>query len=749
MARKNKGSQNKQLWDRANNAIRMKWRSKSQKGYDFYLDDQLTKKELNDLDEAGMPSFNINRILPIIEIMKYFATANSPRWKAVGVDGSDVDLAQIHSDVADYCWYISNGDSIYAQVILDSLVKSVGYIHIDVDQDMDDGKGEVVFKKIDPYDVYVDPASKDFLLRDASYIVIKKNLTRSQLKRLFPQFSRKVNKATGGHTNGDEGYSQRDTDMSNSIQQDDMLGLAVTVEGEQDDILAYYENYMKIKVPFVNATLQIKPTEEERQRIKEAVNVQMQEFTAEVQVGLKEKEMQLQQALQAGEIIEDRAKLEMQKAQQMAEQAIQEKQQELMSVAQDAATRTEQHVLREEEFNARIKSEEYARNIVSSVKFHKTRIKVVVSVGDATFLYEYELPIDEYPIIPIPYLYTGTPCPMSAVMPLIGKQQEINKAHQVMLHNANLASNLRWQYEEGSIPEEDWEQYSSSPGALLKYRQGFNPPTHILPAPINNAFYTVVQEGKSDMEYIAGIPSAMMGFVQDQAETYRGLLANDEFGTRRLRAWMISIVEPALEHIGQVHRKIAQRHYAIDKVFRLVQPEAGQDEVRESRINIPIYNDYGEVIGRYNDYNNAALDIRFVAGSTMPVNRWALIDEYFKWFQAGLIDDVAMVAETDIRNKEQLLERKSLYTQLQGQLQQLSEALKDKEGTIETLERQLVQAGIKMKVQNADTEVRGQVLETEAQQKLLRNVMKNEVEAAKRELSLQVKKQLTSSSNKE
>ena len=195
--------------------------------------------------------------------------------------------------------------------------------------------------------------------------------------------------------------------------------------------------------------------------------------------------------------------------------------------------------------------------------------------------------------------------------------------------------------------------------------------------------------------------------------------------------------------------KIAQRHYAIDKVFRLVQPEAGQDEVRESRINIPIYNDYGEVIGRYNDYNNAALDIRFVAGSTMPVNRWALIDEYFKWFQAGLIDDVAMVAETDIRNKEQLLERKSLYTQLQGQLQQLSEALKDKEGTIETLERQLVQAGIKMKVQNADTEVRGQVLETEAQQKLLRNVMKNEVEAAKRELSLQVKKQLTSSSNKE
>ena len=140
---------------------------------------------------------------------------------------------------------------------------------------------------------------------------------------------------------------------------------------------------------------------------------------------------------------------------------------------------------------------------------------------------------------------------MSACIPLIGKQQEINKAHQIMLHNANLASNLRWMYEEGSVPEEEWEQYSSSPGALLKYRQGFTPPTPVLPAPINNAFYTITQEGKADAEYISGVPSSMMGFTQEQSETYRGLLANDEFGTRRLKAWMGSIVEPCLEYLGK------------------------------------------------------------------------------------------------------------------------------------------------------------------------------------------------------
>jgi hypothetical protein len=139
-------------------------------------------------------------------------------------------------------------------------------------------------------------------------------------------------------------------------------------------------------------------------------------------------------------------------------------------MAQDKAAKIEQKVITKKEYNILIKNESLAANIVEAIDFYESRIKVVCSVGDETFLYEYLLAQKEYPIIPVPYTYTGTPYPMSAVAPLIGKQQEINKAHQIMLHNANLASNLRWLYEEGSVPEGEWEQYASAPGALLKYR---------------------------------------------------------------------------------------------------------------------------------------------------------------------------------------------------------------------------------------------------------------------------------------
>ena len=69
----------------------------------------------------------------------------------------------------------------------------------------------------------------------------------------------------------------------------------------------------------------------------------------------------------------------------------------------------------------------------------------------------------------------------------------------------------------------------------------------------------------------------------------------------------------------------------------------------------------------------------------------------------------------------------------------MEEAMKEREGTIETLERQLVQAGIKMKVGDASNEIRKDVLETEAQQKLLRGMMKVEFEKMKDQMKMDMK----------
>ena len=713
-----------QLFHKATGAWRSKWEAQAQKCFDFYHNDQLTAEEQRVLEESGMPTFTINRITPVIEMMKYFATAKTPRWQAVASEGSDTEVAGVHSDVAEYCWHLSNGDSLYSHVIQDSLIKGVGWFQVDIDPDMDKGMGEVVYKRIEPFDIYVDPMSRDFLMRDASYIIIKKDIAKTELINLFPEMKQKIIKASASN-NQSSGFmtSARDTMTSDSIQPSDIGSDAYDpMTSEQEAVMDYYECYSKERYVLYNVFIKVPAGVTNVNEMKSQAEEQIKFKEKELRVAFKEKAQELQMLAAQGEIIPERAQIEIEKAKKEMATQLEQFEVQLMNQIEEASNQIEQQVMTQREYDLFRSDKVLVKTIIEAVKFYDTRIRLSVSLGAETLLYESTLPISDYPLVPIPYMWTGTPYPMSAVLPLIGKQQEINKSHQLMIHNANLASNLRWIYEEGSVPEAEWEQYSSAPGALLKYRQGFSPPTPVQPLPINNAFFGTVQEGKQDMEYISGIYSSMQGDTGAQHETYRGLLAQDEHGTRRIKAWMQTIVEPALEHLGRIFMQVSQATYKAHKVFRIVQPSAIQEQ-REVSINVPIYNDLGKVIEKFNDYSSARFDVRVVAGSSMPVNRWALLEEYFRWYQSGLIDDIAMLAETDVRGKDQILKRKSIYSQLKSQVDGLEGELKDRDGTIETLKRQIVQADIRDKSRKVEHGMQGEALESKAQQKLMRQRM--------------------------
>ena len=111
MAKKKKADKVRQLYNLANNWTRQQWEIVNQKGYDFAHDEQLSEEEMHALEEQGMPTFTINRILPVVEMLNFYATANNPRWQAIGVEGSDSDVAAVISDLADYIWNNSNGST--------------------------------------------------------------------------------------------------------------------------------------------------------------------------------------------------------------------------------------------------------------------------------------------------------------------------------------------------------------------------------------------------------------------------------------------------------------------------------------------------------------------------------------------------------------------------------------------------------------------------------------------------------------
>ena len=94
----------RQLFNKVNTRSRTQWEYINQKGFDFSNDNQLTEAERIALEEQGMPTFTINRIMPVVEMLNFYATAQNPRWQAVGTEGSDVDVAAVFSDIADILW---------------------------------------------------------------------------------------------------------------------------------------------------------------------------------------------------------------------------------------------------------------------------------------------------------------------------------------------------------------------------------------------------------------------------------------------------------------------------------------------------------------------------------------------------------------------------------------------------------------------------------------------------------------------
>lgn len=148
----------------------------------------------------------------------------------------------------EYVWDISKGDTVFKQVVHDFAVTGLGYMYVYVDPEDDFGRGEVKFTHIDPFRVYVDPASRDRYYRDASGVILSTFLTKEQLLNLYPNLSEVIDDIEVGN-NSLYGEDYPSSNLRNSQQ--------VFTPDEAKD-LDYYVNqkyqildrFYKVKVPY-------------------------------------------------------------------------------------------------------------------------------------------------------------------------------------------------------------------------------------------------------------------------------------------------------------------------------------------------------------------------------------------------------------------------------------------------------------------------------------------------------------------
>jgi exonuclease VII large subunit len=106
-----------------------------------------------------------------------------------------------------------------------------------------------------------------------------------------------------------------------------------------------------------------------------------------------------------------------------------------------------------------------------------------------------------------------------------------------------------------------------------------------------------------------------------------------------------------------------------------------------------------------NNLSVGQYDIRIVGNSTMPSNKWAEWQIYLEAFQLGLIDREEALKKTEIFDKEGVLKRTDAVAQMQQQLAQAEEQMKNLSGDLQTARRSEVASRQRTEVEKYKSEL--------------------------------------------
>ncbi len=645
---------------------------------DFRRGYQLTKEEVAELKKRRQPPLVLNVIEPAVEQAKAMLTTNKPRFSSTGRDDSDTRTGKMFSDLLSYIWEISDGNMRLKQAIDEYYVRGMGVMMAYHDPFADYGKGEVFITSVDSFDVYIDPNTTDPYARDAGHIIISKIMTAEQIQIAYPQYR-------------------------------NMLTLFRPIEGDDHPVSSHQSSYgandkfydgIHYKYRMIDRYTKVKDadyritgngdervlTEEQYLQFLErpAVIVSRAGFHPEFITS----DDLVQQYLQIAQKFGKTYHLVMDPA---SGQPMMNAGAESPQMIPNSTTHLEIVTM-----NDMI---EYG--VLQAEQIIVNKILRVMSCG-GVLLYEGVMDIDNYPIVTLMNHHDRTPYPLSDVAMVKDLQEQINKIESLLVAHASNSTNTKIFFPSGSVNKKDVkERWTKAGTEFFEYNPEIGKPEQFYPPALPTELYQNKAQKIQEVERVLGIYALQQGDGGSAPQTYKGTVALDEYGQRRIKSKKDDI-EGALNALAKVVIQLIQQTYTEEKTIRLIQPN---NAPRELIINQPIYDDFGNVTSKVNDVTVGKYDVIVVSGSMLPSNRWAQFDYYYQLFQAGAIDQVELLKKTEIVDVEGVLNRHSQMVQMQQTIQSLQDEIKSLRGDLQTATRESVHDKKRLEVEKFKTKL--------------------------------------------
>lgn len=668
-------------------SMRTNWATESRSWFDFANGDQWTQEEQQVLRDRNQSPLVINVILPAVEQAIALLTTNKPEFSATGKEDTDTKTANAFSALLSHIWHESNGNAIMKKVIWDYYVKGMGCLMAYYDPNKDFGKGEVCLMDIEPWEVYFASNSKDLYCQDSSDVIVCTLHSADQINRMYPDFD-----LSQAQQQYDVQYSGKPTGNLVGLE-----GISVDQYDRYTPRYEVWDRYTKLKVQFIHAIDNTNNTEKVMNEQEFAEYIAQPAFIMTTVQG----QLHITEPGRVNELM-----------------SVYQQTGGVFHYMQDPNT-GEQSMMPgpEHEDPYAIPSsttqltpitiaDVIEQGVINVKTILQDRIYRTLIIGRVVYYEGFIGNLSYYPIMPLMNRHARNPFPRSDVSAVKDLQKFVNKTRSLIVAHASNSVNVKVLLPRGSVDRNEFvSEWAKAGTAVLEVDMvdGVGQPIIVQPTPLPNELYKNEADARRDIQEILGIYALMQGDASQAPATYKGTVALDEYGQRRIRSKKDDI-ENFLNMMCKVVIEFCQSFYTDHKVIRLLKPN---NITRETQVNQPYYDDLsGALVGKINDITVGKYDIIVVSGSMLPSNRWAQLEYYMDLYQAGIIDQVEVLKKTEVVDTEGVLERMSIINQLQAQLAQAQEEIKKLQGDMQTTDRENVHLAKKVEVERFKSDLK-------------------------------------------
>ena len=672
------------------------------------LNAPFTKEQHAVLEAKGVPVVAIAHIHAKRRQRLSKIAARAPRFRAAPRTDGDKWVADIVSDLFAWIYQESLGDAVNEQCAGGDFDEGRGLLHIFVDPQADDGRGEIRLEALRNNEAFCDDKARHILCDDAAGWVIAKPLTREAAEQTFG--ARRLAKVRWMKTAAEidsNFYSARWDD------QRQRQALAGETTGAHHDIARLIIHYRKIRTTERRVTERYRSGRQTERSLSRKAWRRYRAERAFIVVS------------ESGDVTFSISGSAVQQLSALYDEAATARGLPRLGASPNATAPEEASGAQEADFSAlpvlfeaghavgpgglvpqvrqvALKpttkgalydlSQQGVETGITVERKEVVRIARLQALGDVVLSREV-LPISEYPVIPMMTYHRGSPFPVAEVTMLRPLVEQDNKINQKIIDYVTRAANLNVWLEEGAAVSDTVEDDLANPGiSVHRYHAGAQPPVpHQIPPMPNEVFSlgartkAMIDEVSGEWPRGAGDPSAApVTLGQDLLDQERAAIMVGPQIKSLTRMW---------QRAGRVIQQLIPHVYTHEKVFRLVFDDG---EVGPQRsINLVERGGSGEAVDLLYDITSARYDVVVVAGSTQPTLRMAKAEILQKVLETTADPALRAVLtkilfrKLDMPEIEEALREADLLGRLQQELQRLQAENQKKDGLIQRMESEI------------------------------------------------------------